>query len=163
MITFIKAVALFLVFSVLLSSCKEEKYSYELEDLEILLDGPEKDKEKTVQQYLNILYANLYQTPLSPRKLVEMTDVVASIGDKQVAYEVIVAKMMNDPLIQLPADSLMRNDPEAFIVETYNRFYVRKPTQAELQFFLNFIQSNPEVTTELVYFAFALSNEYYYY
>ena len=161
--TLIKAVALFLVFSVLLSSCKEEKYSYELEDLEILLDGPEKDKEKTVQQYLNILYANLYQTPLSPRKLVEMTDVVASIGDKQVAYEVIVAKMMNDPLIQLPADSLMRNDPEAFIVETYNRFYVRKPTQAELQFFLNFIQSNPEVTTELVYFAFALSNEYYYY
>ena len=161
--TLIKAVALFLVFSVLLSSCKEEKYGYELEDLEILLDGPEKDKEKTVQQYLNILYANLYQTPLSPRKLVEMTDVVASIGDKQVAYEVIVAKMMNDPLIQLPADSLMRNDPEAFIVETYNRFYVRKPTQAELQFFLNFIQSNPEVTTELVYFAFALSNEYYYY
>lgn len=161
--TLIKAVALFLVFSVLLSSCKEEKYSYELEDLEILLDGPEKDKEKTVQQYLNILYANLYQTPLSPRKLVEMTDVVASIGDKQVAYEVIVAKMMNDPLIQLPADSLMRNDPEAFIVETYNRFYVRKPTQAELNFFLNFIQSNPEVTTELVYFAFALSNEYYYY
>lgn len=161
--TLIRASALLLAFTLLLFSCKEEKYSYELEDLEILLDGPEKDKEKTVQQFLSIMYANLYQTPLSPRKLVEMTDVVASIGDKKVAYETIVGKMMNDPLIQLPADSTMRNDPEAFIVETYNRFYVRKPTQAELNFFLNFIQSNPKVTTELVYFAFALSNEYYYY
>jgi hypothetical protein len=161
--TLTKRIAGFVVVVMFILSCTTEQYQYELDDVQVVLEGPEKDKEKTVQQYLNILYANLYQTALSPKKLVELTDLVASIGDKQIAYEVIVAKMMADPAIRLPSDSLMRNDPEAFLEETYNRFYVRKPSQAELNFFLNFLEGRPDVTPEHVYYSFALSNEYYYY
>ncbi len=144
-------------------SCKKEQYVYEVEEVPIVLSGPDKSKEKTVQQYLNILYANLYQTALSPAELVRLTDLVTSIGDKQVAYEAIVSKMMADPEIKIPSDSLMRVDSEAFIRETYKRFYVRKPTQAELTYFINLIESEPDLSAEQVYFSFALSNEYYYY
>lgn len=148
---------------ILLFSCKKEQYVYEVEEVGVVLSGSDKNKEKTVQQYLNILYANLYQTALSPAKLVQLTDLVASIGDKQIAYETIVSKMMVDPEIRIPSDSLMRVDAEAFIRETYNRFYVRRPTQAELTYFINFIESEPNLTAEQIYFSFALSNEYYYY
>jgi hypothetical protein len=70
---------------------------------------------------------------------------------------------MNKPGVQLPSDSLMRANPEAFVSDTYERFFVREPSQAEISWFKNFIDSNPQLTPELVYFAFALSNEYLYY
>jgi hypothetical protein len=57
----------------------------------------------------------------------------------------------------------MRQDPEAFITETYKRFFVRVPTEAEKTYMINYINSHPEVTPEHVYYAFAISNEYYFY
>ena len=49
------------------------------------------------------------------------------------------------------------------LYETYKRFLVREPTEAETTYFKNYINSDPNVTPELVYFAFALSNEYLFY
>ena len=123
----------------------------------------DKNKEKTNEQYLNIVYANLYQQALSPDKLVDLSNVIQSIGDKQVAHEIIISKMMNDPNIKLPPLSEMKADPEKFIINTYKRFFVREPTQAEKAFFLNFIKSHPNITPEHIYFAFATSAEYDYY
>ena len=54
-------------------------------------------------------------------------------------------------------------DIDAFIDETYARFFVRLPTEAERTYVRNFIQGNPYMTPELVYFSFALSDEYMYY
>ena len=71
--------------------------------------------------------------------------------------------MMNDPDIKLPPLSEMKADPEKFIINTYKRFFVREPTQAEKAFFLNFIKSHPNITPEHIYFAFATSAEYDYY
>ena len=36
-------------------------------------------------------------------------------------------------------------------------------TEAEREFFLNFFNSNPNVSAEMVYMSFALSNEYQFY
>jgi hypothetical protein len=70
---------------------------------------------------------------------------------------------MNDPSVILPSDSVMRANPEKFVMETYERFFVRIPSEGEKTWFINFIESNPQLSSELVYFAFALSNEYLYY
>jgi len=48
-------------------------------------------------------------------------------------------------------------------VDTYHRFLVRDPTVAEKTWYHNYIAADPHVTPELVYFAFAISNEYLYY
>ena len=70
---------------------------------------------------------------------------------------------MNEPNVLIPSDSLMRADLEAFIDETYERFYIRPATELEKTYFKNYLEANPHVTAELVYFGFSLSNEYYYY
>ena len=70
---------------------------------------------------------------------------------------------MNKSGVIIPSDSLMRADLDLFIEETYRRFYVRDITEAEREFFLNFFMSHPDVSSEMVYTAFSLSNEYQFY
>jgi hypothetical protein len=154
---------LYLSMLLLLFSCKENTYIYELNDLEIQPNNAGKTKEKSQEQFINVAHANLYQTALAPNQLVAISDVITSIGDKQVAIETVIAKMMSDPNVQLPSNSEMRADLPYFVEETYKRFFVRIPTEAEKTFFINFIQSNPQLEPEHVYFAFATSNEYYHY
>lgn len=146
-----------------LGACKQETYVYGVEDILIQPVDLSGKKEKTPEQYIAILYANLYQRAMSPDQLVKATEIITSIGDKQVAYETLISKFMNDPNIKLPTNELMRSDIPAFIDETYKRFFVRVPTEAEKTWMTNYILSHPEVTPEHIYYAFAISNEYYYY
>ena len=46
-------------------------------------------------QYISILYANLFQTALSSNELVEITNCIESIGDKEVAHEIVLSNFMN--------------------------------------------------------------------
>ena len=57
----------------------------------------------------------------------------------------------------------MRQDLDLFLEETYKRFFVRDITEAEREFFLNYLNANPNVSSEMVYMSFALSNEYQFY
>jgi hypothetical protein len=143
--------------------CKEEQYVYEVNDVEVNPNNSEKDKEKTVPQFISILYANIYQKALSPDDLVDISELIASIGDKRIAYETVLAKMITDPDIVIPTNGEMRANIEQFVIDTYKRFYVRFPTEAEKTYLTNYIESNPDVTPVLVYFSFATANEYNYY
>lgn len=147
----------------LFSSCREETDLYEINDLHVLPVNSEKDKPKTSGQYISILYTNLFQEAIGPNRMLEAQKAIESIGDKQIAYDILVSKYMNDSRVVLPSDSMMRNDPEAFVRDTYKRFLVRQPTEAELKWMINYIESRPNLTTELVYFAFATSNEHFHY
>ena len=57
----------------------------------------------------------------------------------------------------------MRTDIDAFIINTFKRFYVRYPSEGEKAFFKQYITNNKAVTVEMVYTAFACSKEYQYY
>jgi len=147
----------------LLSSCTEETVIYDVNPITVTQNNGGKTKEKSTEQFLNVAYANLYQTALSPSKLVELTNIVNSIGDKQVAYETVIAKMMSDGDVVLPSTESMRADLGAFISETYTRFYVRNPTEAEKTWWINYLTTRTNLTAEHVYYAFATSNEYSFY
>jgi len=146
-------------------SCKqvENDYVYDVNTVDALPPNAGKIKEKSVEQYVSILHANLFQTAISPDELVEVSKVIQSIGDKELAHEVLISNFMNEADIIIPSDSVMRNDMDAFIDETYRRFLVREPTISEKTYFRNFLESNPNVTPEMVYFSFALSDEYLFY
>jgi hypothetical protein len=154
-----------LLFACCLWSCEEKSYLYEVDPVEVLPNNAGKNKPKTPDQYVSVLYSNLYRRGLSPNQMVDLTDLITSIGDKQTAFEVVTAKIMTHPdvIAQIPNDEEMRADVEKFVVDTYKRFYVRVPTEAEKAFFINFIESNPNVRPEHVYYSFATSNEYYFY
>lgn len=145
-----------------LTAC-EKPVVYQVNPESVAPPNADKSKLKSEEQYISILYANLFQKALSANELLDVTDVIFSIGDKDLAHEVVISNLMNRPDVKLPPDSLMRADIPGFIHETYERFLVREPTQAELTWFTNFIESHPDLSTEMVFFAFALSNEYLYY
>ena len=145
------------------TSCKKEDDSYLVNTELILPASAFKTKLKTNQQYVAILHANLFQQALSANELYDIAQCIESIGDKEVAREVVISNFMNKPGVQIPTDSAMHADMDKFVIETYKRFLVREPSQAEITYFKNFILSDPNVTPELVYFSFALSNEYLFY
>jgi hypothetical protein len=160
----VKHLALLSVFIIsLLPSCKKEDPQYEVNQVNIQPPNAGKTKVKTDAQYVSILYANLFQTALSSNKLVEITNCIESVGDKDLVHEVVISNFMNRPEIILPNDSVMRSDIDAFLTETYHRFYVREMTEAERTWFKNYILSHPDITPEHIYFSFALSNEYQFY
>ena len=144
------------------SSCEKDKI-YDVNEETILPPNANKTKVKSDQQYIAILYANLFQTALSSDNLFEASECIQSLGDKNLAHEVLISNYMNKPEVVLPTNGEMRADVDGFITETYNRFLVRNPTEAERQYFKNYINTNPNVRPELIYFSFALSNEYQYY
>ena len=154
-------IILFLI--ILGSSCTEQSFVYEVNDITVLPNNAAKDKLKTQEQFISILYANLYQKALSPNQLVEASEAITSIGDKRVAFETIVAKFIKDPEVIIPSNEDMRMNIDAFLIDTYKRFYVRLPTEAEKKWMTEYIESRPNMTPELIYYSFATSDEYYYY
>ncbi len=86
-----------------------------------------------------------------------------SIGDKTLAQELIVSNFMNKEGVQLPTNEEMRADIPTFVEDTYRRFLLRYPTEIEKEFFANFIEARTDLSPELVYYAFAISNEYQFY
>ena len=75
----------------------------------------------------------------------------------------IISNFMNKPGVMIPTDAEMRANVNDFVIATYNRFLVRNPTEAEKVWFNNMIEADPNVTPELIYFSFALSEEYLFY
>jgi hypothetical protein len=95
--------------------------------------------------------------------LFQAQSVLYSIGDQNVAKEMLLSGYFNNPNIIIPSNSEMRKDIPKFITETYKRFYLRYPTEAEKVYFTNYIQNNQEVTVEMIYTAFSTSDEYSFY
>jgi len=152
-----------LLVAALVTGCKKDAFIYEVDPVDLGQFDGDKDREKTNQEYAAILHANLFQSALSANDLYKIDQCIQSIGDKQLAREVIISNLMNKPGVMIPPDSLMHANVDAFIIDTYNRFLVRNPTEAEKTWFRNTIAADPNVTTELIYFSFALSEEYLFY
>ena len=157
-----KLLIILLSFPLLFSSCKKDDV-YELNEINATSYNANKNKLKSSNQFISILHANLFQKALSANELVEISRCIESIGDKEVAHEIILSNLMNKEGVIIPSDSLMRDDLNVFIEESYKRFFVRDITEAEREFFLSFFESHPNVSAEMVYMAFSLSNEYQYY
>lgn len=162
--TTLAALAALSAIATFVSSCKKEQVGlYELNEVPLVSTAAEKDKIKTNQQFVSILYTNLFQTALSGNDSFELDNLFQSIGDTEVSKEVLISNFFNQAGVQLPSVAEMNADLDSFITETYKRFFVRLPNEAEKTWVRNFIQSNPYMTPELVYFSFALSNEYQFY
>ena len=146
------------------ASCTTEpEVHYGLQPLELASSTADKDRVKTIDQWISILHADLFGTALGSAELFDIKQAFQSVGDQEVARESLVASFMQNPDVQLPALESMLTNPDNFVEEAYVRFLVRYPTQAERTWMRNYIQNTPTVTPELVYSSFALSTEYLHY
>ncbi len=134
-----------------------------LEDYGVEASSAGKDRVKSPEQWVSIVYTNLFQTGLPANDQFDLAEVFESIGDQDVAREVVLSNFFNEEGVILPTAASMHANPDAFITETYLRFFVRPPSTAEMTFMRGFIAENPDITPEVVYLAFGLSEEYQYY
>ncbi len=151
--------------SLFVTSCKKENDDtlYQVNEEELLPSNVNKKRLKTNEQYVSILYANLFQKALSANKVYDISQCFESIGDKVVAREVLISNFMNKPDVLIPSVTQMNANVEQFVIDTYKRFYIRLPTEAEKEYIKKSITADPNLTPELVYMSFALSDEYMYY
>lgn len=148
----------------LIAGCSAEPdVTYGLQPLELNASNAEKDRVKSIDQWITILYADLFGEALGSAELFEVKQAFFSIGDQDIARATLVSNFMQDANVQLPDAGVMVQDPDGFIDDTYVRFLVRYPTEAERTWMRNYLASNPTMTPELVYTAFALSEEYLHY
>lgn len=148
---------------VVISGCKKKEdfnEIYELDEFNALPPNSGKIKEKTNEQYVSILYSNLFQEAISTGELSEIIKAMYSVGDQQLAREMVVNTFMKNPKLKLPTEQYMRGQTSKFLDETYKRFMIRNVSEAERKWFQIYITNNPEVTVQEIYMAFALSNEY---
>jgi hypothetical protein len=136
---------------------------FELNGIEVSTQTAVKDRLKSPEQWVSIVYTNLFQAALPANELFDVSQVFSSIGDQEIAREVLLSNFFNSDEVQLPTPEEMQANPDAFIDATYLRFFVRLPTAAERTYVRNFLDNHPGITPELVYMSFALSEEYLYY
>ncbi len=159
---------LLLCLAVFFSQCKKESTNtlFEVVETPSYGDNLKKDKDKTNIEFHSILTTNLFQKPSSINELARTDRVIQSCGDKTLINEVIISNYMNSSFVKLPTRQRMIDSTEKFVEETYIRFFIRRPTEAEKTWFINFInsnKSNPNFNPELVYTAFSASDEYMFY
>ena len=151
----------------LIGACKKkDPNTYGVVDTNTYGNNLNKDKDKSNIEFHSILTTNLFQKPSSINELSRIDRVIQSCGDKTLINEVIISNYMNSSNVKLPSRQMMIDSTERFVEETYIRFFIRRPTEAEKTWFINFIQSNksnPNFRPELVYTAFAASDEYMFY
>lgn len=154
-----------------LSGCKEtivqetvhDNVIYEVDTVPIYTNNLEKDKLKTSIQFISILYADLFNQSITSTTLTRLDELILSIGDKGLASEMIISDFLLEAGVDIPTDAEMRADIDAFVQDTYVRFYARQPTEYEAYYLSSMISKDPGMTTELVYLSFMLSDEYLYY
>ena len=156
-------VAIFNILIINIYCTKEIHVQYQVNSAYIYESKAQKFKSKNEAEYISILYTGLYQKAIDPMELFQAQSVFYSIGDQNVAKEMLLSGYFNNPKIIIPSNSEMRNDIPSFITETYKRFYLRYPSEAEKVYFTNYIKNNPEVTVELIYTSFSTSDEYSFY
>ena len=76
---------------------------------------------------------------------------------------VFIRNFLNAPGANVPSSQAMRSDVNRFITDTYKKFYVREPGEYELWYLGNLIQNDPDMTPEMIYYAFLTSDEYRFY
>lgn len=156
--------ALLLLLGVGAIGCRPDPQThFELNGIEVSTQTAVKDRLKSPEQWVSIVYTNLFQAALPANELFDVSQVFSSIGDQEIAREVLLSNFFNSDEVQLPTPEEMQANPDAFIDETYLRFFVRLPTAAERTYVRNFLDNHPGMTPELVYMSFALSEEYLYY
>lgn len=154
---------LLLLFTITISSCKKDEVIYGLTSTDILQPSANKDILKTPSQYLAVLHVDLFQKPISTTEQAKLNKIVRSVGDKRLIYGLIISNYLNRTDVILPSETDMRSDLKQFIKDTYVKFYVRNPTELELEYYVNYLENNPNITPELVYYAFAISDEFFFY
>ncbi len=147
---------------VMLSACKKD-YVYQVDDVEVNTNAAAKTNVKSTTEFVSIAYSDIFGSTIPQNYLQQLTLAYLSFGDNKLIEDVIIKNMLNAPGVQLPTQPQMQADIDGFITNSYKKFYNRLPSEYELWQMHQLIQADPQITPELIYYAFLTSDEYRYY
>jgi hypothetical protein len=136
---------------------------YQMDTVAVYQTAAQKVKQKTALQYLSIMYADFFNKAIPSSELNDLDELSLAFGDKGLMNELYLSKYLRRGDVQIPSDVEMRADVDAFIDDTYIRFYLRNPTAYERRFLTDLIETDADLTPALIFTSFALANEYYFY
>lgn len=151
---------------------EEKQHVFELEDVRVGNQKVSKTNAKSDIEYLSVAYSDLFGETISAEELNLRLNTYVAVGDKQAVMDMFIRNMLNidesslacdAPSRVVPCAETMKNAPDAFITDTYKKFFVREPSQYEREFWKRKIEESETLTPELVYYAFMTSKEYRYY
>lgn len=148
----------------LMASCKKETtYVYNVNDVQVNKPAGEKSNVKQQAEFIAIAYADLTGTNVSSSTLEALLAPYQAFGDQKLIEQMIIKSFLNLPAATVPTSSAMRADVDAFMTDTYNKFYNREPDEFELWYFNKLITDDADITPQMVYLAILTSDEYRYY
>lgn len=149
-----------------IGGCKKDppkSYIYGVNGMSVTQDGVAKPNVKSTVEFISIAYSDLFGNTIDQNTLTELGTAYMAFGDKKLIEDLIIRNFLNAQGASIPTVTEMNTDVPLFIVNTYKKFYNREPNEFELWQFTNLINSDTNITPELVYYAFMTSNEYRYY
>lgn len=156
--------ALFAALIFVAFGCKREVVQqYEVNEINLYASASEKKNLKTDEQFISILYSDLFETAISNSKLQQLNQAYTSMGDKSLVIDILIKSLLADSGAKVPSNNEMRQDPKTFVQEAYKKLMVRKPTAQEEWFLVNKIQENESLSAVDIYYAMLTSDEYRYY
>lgn len=145
-------------------SCKKEvTKQYVVEDIQLYTSASEKKNLKSDEQFISILFSDLFGTAITNSKLQELNQAYTAMGDKTLIIDILIKSMLADPGAQIPSAQNMRDNPGDFVQTAYKTLLVRKPTKQEEWFLINQIEKNKALEPMDIYYAMLTSEEYRYY
>jgi len=158
-----KRVVLFCLILTMLTSCKKEMSNvYEINPVDVRQSGA-KGNLKSDLQFISIAYSDLFGKQISTSELNGLVSGYKAMGDKTLIIDLIIRNLLIKPGVVSVDQSSMQSDPESFIKVSFERFFVREPTEMETWFFANLINENSQFLPEDIYYALMRAEEYRYY
>ncbi len=152
-----------LILGIVLVSCRKEiRNVYEIDPVHVGQRGS-KTHLKSDLQFVSIAYSDLFGRQISTQELNTLIAGYNSVGDKGLVIDLIVRNLLQKPGIVKETASEMQSDPEAFVKKTFERFFIRKPSEMETWFFSDLIRENSDLNPEDFYYALMSTEEYRYY
>ncbi len=154
-----------LVMAIVLSlSCQKEVVTqYQIRDVALYSSASEKKNLKSDEQFISIMYTDIFEKSITNEQLLSMNRAYTSIGDKSLIIDILIKGLLADQSAKIPSMAAMRAEPEKFVEETYKRFLIRLPSKQEEWFLVNQIANNSKLEPIDIYYAILTSDEYRYY
>ena len=156
---------IFIFCVLLLCSCKkEQKITYQLNDVVIENNTANKDHLKSTIEFISIAYSDIFSTVITTDKLSNLSTMYMAFGDKKLIEEMVIKNFLNEPTIDIPTlDRTSESTIQNFVTDSYKKLFNRAPDEYELWFVTDMIQKDTALTAELIYFSLMTANEYRYY
>lgn len=162
-ISTIRKIGFSLLFLISLSCNKEVVNVYEIDRVDLYGSASEKKNLKNDEQFIAILYRDLFNESIGSDEMEVLFATYASVGDKPLIIDEIIKSLLSQSEVEIATMAEMRDDPDGFINDVFERFLIRKPTAQEAWFLETQIAQNPDLKPVDVYYALLTSQEYRYY